>query len=78
MRVLVNSCIRELDKIGVRGRGKLCVVRFQEEGRHAVSKIYRAVIIKIMKEDRKKCNIMTVRKKDEDSQRRGVEETKSF
>ena len=41
LRVLVNSCIKELDRIGVRGR------------KHAVSKINRAIRTKIEIEDSK-------------------------
>ncbi|MPC71455.1 hypothetical protein E2C01_065732 [Portunus trituberculatus] len=37
MRVLVNSCIRELNKVAVRRR-KPCAARPQEEGRRAVSR----------------------------------------
>ena len=37
--VLVNSCIREVDRKEVRERRKPCAVRPWEEERHAVSKI---------------------------------------
>ena len=57
MEVLVNSCIRELDRIGVRGRRKSCAMRPQEEGRHAVSNITRAVSMKIAIGDRQRCSI---------------------
>ena len=36
MGVLVNSCIRELDIIGIRRKGKSCATRPQENGKHAV------------------------------------------
>ncbi|MPC81241.1 hypothetical protein E2C01_075848 [Portunus trituberculatus] len=76
---LVNSCIRELDRIEVRGRGKPCAARPQVEGRHAVSNISRAVSMKITIKDSKRCNIPTVKKRLKTvSQRRGVDETKSF
>ena len=39
LRLLVNSCIREVDRIGVRGSGKSCAARPGEQGRHGVSKI---------------------------------------
>lgn len=51
MRILVNSCVREVDRIGVRERRKSCAARPWEEGRHAVSKIRRAVGMKIAVED---------------------------
>ena len=37
MRVLVNNCIKESDRIRVRGRREPYAARLQEEGRHAVS-----------------------------------------
>ncbi|MPC33740.1 hypothetical protein E2C01_027099 [Portunus trituberculatus] len=43
LRLLVNSCIRDLDRKGMRGKRKPCGARPQEEGRHAVSKMRRAV-----------------------------------
>ena len=79
MRILVYSCIRKVDRIGMRERGQSCAARPREEGRHAVSKIRRAVSMKISVEDRerqqcgeKREGLKTV------SQRRGVDETKSF
>ena len=68
MGVLVNSCIRELDRVGVKGRKKFCAARPQEEGRHAVSKINRAVSIKIAIEDSTRCNIPVKEREAEDSQ----------
>ncbi|MPC53714.1 hypothetical protein E2C01_047612 [Portunus trituberculatus] len=58
--------------MGMRGRRKSCGAEPQEEGRHAVSKISRAVSMKVALKDKKRCNISAVRK------RRGVDETKSF
>ena len=79
MRVLVNFCIRELDRIGVRGRRKFCAARPEENGRHAVSMINRAVNMKIAIEDSKECNIPANRDMLKIvSQGRGVDETKSF
>ena len=59
------------------GRSKSCAVRPREQGRHAVSKIRRAVSMKIaVKESmRQHCGD---EKEAEDSQRRGVDKTKSF
>ena len=71
MRVLVNSCIREMDRIWMRGR------REMQERRHAVSKINRAVSRKTAIEDSKRCNIPAVRKA-EDRQSRRIDKTKSF
>ena len=51
MKVLVNSCIRKMDKIGMKRRRKSCVTRPREKVRHAVSKFRRAVIIKIEVKD---------------------------
>ena len=50
MKILVNSCIRKLDRIGMRRIRKTCAARLQE--RHAVSKFRRAVSMKIAAEDR--------------------------
>ena len=68
-----------MNRIGVRERRKLCVASPQEEGRHAVSKINRAFDMKIAIEDSERCNIMPKRERLKTvSQRRGVDETKSF
>ena len=76
MRVLINYCIREIDRIGVRGRRKPCAARLNEEGRHAVSKINRTISMKIMIEDGKRFNILAVRERLKTV--RGVDKTKSF
>ena len=79
MRILVNSCIRDLDRIGVRERGKSSAARPKKEGRHAVSKIRRAVSMKIAVENSERCNVAAMRKRLKTvSQRRGIDETKSF
>ena len=59
MRVLVDSCIREMDRIGVKGRRNPFAVRMQEqeEVRQSVSKINRAVSVKIARKDSNGCNI---------------------
>ncbi|MPC23408.1 hypothetical protein E2C01_016452 [Portunus trituberculatus] len=77
--MLVNSFIRELDRIGMRGRRKPCAARMQEEGRHAVSKIIRAVSMKIVVKARKKCGISAVRKrlKSEEERRKAFDSTLS-
>ena len=76
--MLVNSCIREVDRIGVRGRGKSCAARPREQGRHAVSKIRRAVSMKKAVKESKRGNIAAMRKTlKTGSQRRGVDKTKS-
>lgn len=46
MKMLINSCISEVDRIGVRKSRKSSAVWPQEEGRHAMSKFRRAVIMK--------------------------------
>ena len=58
----------------MRGRRKFYAARPQEEGRHAFSKINRAVSMKIVIEDSKRCNILEVRERLKTvSQRRGVD-----
>ena len=46
VKLLVNSCARELDRIGMRNSRKSCAARPQERGRHAVSNVKRAVSVK--------------------------------
>ena len=63
----------------MRGRDKSCAARLREQGRHAVSKIRRAVSIKIAVQESKRDNIGAMRKRLKTvSQRRGVDKTKSF
>ena len=79
LRRLVNSCITEVDRIGVRGRGKSCAARPREQGRYAVSEIRRAVSMKIAVKESKRGNIAAMRQRLKTvSQRRGVDKTKSF
>ena len=52
MRMLVNSCISEVDRIGIRKSRMLYAARPQERGRHAVTKFRRAETMKIAVEDR--------------------------
>ena len=78
LRILVNSCIREVDRIGVRGRSKSCAARPREQGRHAVSEIRRAVSMEVVIES-KRGNIAAMRKRLKTvSQGRGVDKTKNF
>ena len=61
----------------MRGRRKFCVVGLQEDGRHALSNINRAVSMKIAIEDRKRCNILANRESLKTvSQRRGIDAMK--
>ena len=63
----------------MRGRSKSCAARLREEGKHAVSKVRRAVNVKIVVENGKRCNTGAVRKSLKTvSQRRGVDMTKSI
>ena len=62
LRMLVNSCIREVDRIGVRGRGRSCAVRPREQGGHAVIKIRRAVSMKIAVKESKRGNIAAMKR----------------
>ena len=59
VKILVNSCIRKMDRIGIRSR-KPCAVRPQEWCRYTVSKFRRAVSMKIVVEKRYRCNIASV------------------
>ena len=63
MGVVVNTCVRELDRIGVRGRRKSCAAGRQEGERHAVNEINRAVSMKIATKERKRCNIQAKRER---------------
>ena len=79
MEILINSCIRELDRVRVRGRRKPSAARPWERGRHAVSKFRRAVSVKIAVEYRQRSNIAAEwQSLKRVSQRRRVDETKSF
>ena len=69
MRILVNSCIRELERIRVRRRKFSCVARLQEEGRYTVSKIKRPVKMKIVK----RCNIPAEKERLETGSQRRVD-----
>ena len=62
-----------MEGLGVRGRIKSCAVRPQEEGMPLARSIEKAI------EDSKRCNIPTKRERlKASSQRRGIDETKSF
>ena len=79
MKILANSSIIWVDRIGIRVSRKSCVVRLWEGMRHAVSKFRKAVCMKITVEDSKKCNIAAERKRLKTvSKRRGVNKTKNF
>ena len=68
-----------MDRIGVRERRKSCAARPKKEGRHAVSKIRRAVSMKTAVENSKRCNIAAMRKRLKTvCQRRGIDEMNSF
>ena len=56
MKIQVDLCIREVDRIGMRVSKRSCAARSQEGGRYAVSKFRRAVSLKITVEDSKICN----------------------
>ncbi len=60
MKILVNSCIRKVDRIGMRVSVKSCAERPWEWGRHAVSKFRRAVTMKITVENSNSSNIAAV------------------
>ena len=65
LRIQVNFCIREVDTKGVRGRGKSCIARPREQGRHAVRKNRRAVSMKLAVKESKRGNIAVMRKRQE-------------
>ena len=79
MRILVYSCIREVDRIGVRERRQSCAARPQEEGTHAVSKFRKAVSVGNAVKDSERCNIAAeIQSLKRVGERRGINETKSF
>ena len=63
MRMLVNSCIKEVERIRVRERRKTCAGGQWEEERLADSKIRGAVGMKMAIKDSKRCNIALIRNK---------------
>jgi len=56
VKILVNFCISEVDKIGVRVCKKSCAARPWEVWKHTVSK-FRTVSMNITVKDTKRCNI---------------------
>ncbi len=79
MKILVDSCIRGLDRIRVSKSGKLSSARPQEGGRHAVSKLRRAVSMKIAIKDRQRSNSAArFKAKKTVSERRRANKAKSF
>ena len=79
MKILVNSSISWVDRIGMRMSRKSCAARSRERRRHAVSKFKRAVSMKITVEDSKICNIAVKCKRLKTVfKKRGVNKTKSF
>ena len=76
--MLVNSCIREVDIIGVRGRSKSCERRPREQGKHVISKIRRAVSMKIELKESKRGNIAGMSKRLKTVSQRRVDKMKSF
>lgn len=50
IKILVNSCITGLGRILVNKRGKSSAAFLREEGRHAISKFWRAVSMEIKTE----------------------------
>ena len=57
MKILVNSCISKMDRIGMRVRGKTCAAGPREGGRQAGSQFLRAARIKVSIKDSKRSNI---------------------
>ena len=56
-------CIKEVDRIEVKGRRNPCPARLREEGRHVDNKIRGGIGMKIAIEDSKRWNIPKVRKR---------------
>ena len=75
LRILVNSCIKEMNKIGMTKKKKSCASMLQKEERYAISKIKRTVGMKIMVEDSRRCNIPAVRKRLDSCR---INKTKTF
>ena len=80
MKMLVNSCISEVDRIGMREGRKSCAARPREWGRHAVSKFTRAVTMKSAIDDKKRSNnaVDIERLKTVISSRRKTDETSTL
>jgi len=57
LKILVNSCIIEVDRVGVRVIKQSCAARSRDGERHAVSSFGRKVAMKIAIEDKKRENI---------------------
>ena len=52
MKILVNSCIKKMDRIRMRRSRKSCAAKPWEKWRHAVGKFKREVNMKIVVEKR--------------------------
>ena len=79
MKILLNSCIREMDRIGMRVSRKSCATRPREGRRHAVSKFRRTVSMKIAVQDSNRCNIAAECKRLKTvNKSRGVNKTKNL
>ncbi len=79
MKILVDSCMRGLDRIGVSKSGKSSSAIPQEGGRLAVSKFRRAVNMKIAIKDRQRSNSAAgFKAKKTVSERRRASKVKSF
>ncbi len=59
VKMLDNSCVRDLDGKGMSMSRKSCAAGPREGGRHAVSKFKRAISVNISIEDRKRGKIAT-------------------
>ena len=72
--ISVNSCIRELDRKGVRVCCQTGVTSTTQRRRDAIGKFRRAVTMVVAIEKRQRCNIAA----EGVSERTGVDETKSL
>ena len=63
LRILGNSCIREMDRIEVRECRKFCAARPRKGRRNAVNEIRIAITIKITVKDGKASEITVMRKR---------------
>lgn len=65
VRILINSCMRNVGRTQVKQNRKSCSGKPLKERRHAVSMTRRAVSMKRAVENRKRCNIIVIREAED-------------
>lgn len=61
--MLVNSCLEEMERIGVKRSSKSSASGTQEDERHEVNKVKREVMMMNAVEDSKRYNVAVMRKR---------------